>query len=188
MCDPNARCIFNDEQKFVCLCIAGYIGNGTTCKERPEVEGDFLLVNQGMVTLKVPTDEAKKVQGKPLQMKNGQISVGLDIDCVEGRFYWSDISGRAIRSATYNGSDKTDFIKIGIIKFYLYIFVFQVCFFQGIGSPEGLAIDWVSRNIYWTDSTKDTIEVANLDTKLRRTLFKTNLVNPRGIAVHPQRG
>lgn len=57
-----------------------------------------------------------------------------------------------------------------------------------IGSPEGLAIDWVSRNIYWTDSTKDTIEVANLETKLRKTLFDTKLVNPRGIAVHPQRG
>lgn len=57
-----------------------------------------------------------------------------------------------------------------------------------IGSPEGLAVDWVSRNIYWTDSTNDTIEVANLDSKLRRTLFNTDLVNPRGIAVHPQRG
>lgn len=60
--------------------------------------------------------------------------------------------------------------------------------FADIGSPEGLAIDWVSRNIYWTDSTKDTVEVANLETKLRRTLFDTQLVNPRGIAVHPQRG
>lgn len=49
-----------------------------------------------------------------------------------------------------------------------------------IRSPEGLAIDWVSRNIYWTDSTKDTIEVANLDSKRRRVLFGTDLVNPRG--------
>lgn len=61
-------------------------------------------------------------------------------------------------------------------------------FLSAIGSPEGLAIDWVSRNIYWTDSTNDTIEVANLDSRLRRTLFNTDLVNPRGIAVHPQRG
>ena len=44
-----------------------------------------------------------------------------------------------------------------------------------IGSPEGLAIDWASRNIYWTDSMRDTIEVANLDSKVRRVLFNTNV-------------
>jgi hypothetical protein len=61
-------------------------------------------------------------------------------------------------------------------------------FVADIGSPEGLAIDWASRNIYWTDSFSDTIEVANLDTKVRRVLFNSSLVNPRGIAVHPSRG
>lgn len=66
-------------------------------------------------------------------------------------------------------------------KYYVYNFV-------DIGSPEGLSIDWISRNIYWTDSSKDTLEVANLDNKLRKILFSDNLVNPRGIAVHPQRG
>ena len=57
-----------------------------------------------------------------------------------------------------------------------------------IGSPEGISVDWVSRNVYWTDSTKDTLEVANLDTKLRKVLISEGLVNPRGVAVHPSRG
>lgn len=61
-------------------------------------------------------------------------------------------------------------------------------FFSEIGSPEGITIDWVSRNIYWADSAKDTIEMANIETRLKTTLFNTSLVNPRGIAVHPQRG
>lgn len=61
-------------------------------------------------------------------------------------------------------------------------------FFLEIGSPEGITIDWVSRNIYWADSAKDTIEMANIETRLKATLFNTSLVNPRGIAVHPQRG
>lgn len=35
---------------------------------------------------------------------------------------------------------------------------------------------------------KDTVEVAYLETKQRRVLINTRLVNPRGIAVHPTRG
>ena len=58
--------------------------------------------------------------------------------------------------------------------------------------PEGIAIDWVARNIYWTDSGKKTIEVARLDDERTRSksiprviLFDEQIQNPRGIAVHP---
>ena len=58
--------------------------------------------------------------------------------------------------------------------------------------PEGIAIDWVARNIYWTDSGKKTIEVARLDDGRTRSksiprviLFDEQIQNPRGIAVHP---
>lgn len=55
-------------------------------------------------------------------------------------------------------------------------------------SPEGIAIDSISRRLYWTDSVKDTIEVASLeDPKLRTILINKHLVNPRGIAVDPYR-
>jgi len=40
--------------------------------------------------------------------------------------------------------------------------------------------------LYWTDSAKDTIEVASLDNStLRSVLINRDLVNPRGIAVDP---
>lgn len=61
------------------------------------------------------------------------------------------------------------------------------CVCQDIVSPEGVAVDWVSRRLYWTDSTKDTIEVASLDNpKLRTVVVRGDLVNPRGIAVDPR--
>ena len=58
----------------------------------------------------------------------------------------------------------------------------------GLSSPEGVAIDWVSKNMYWTDSGLDRIEVSRLDGTKRKTLISTGLVNPRSIVVDPARG
>lgn len=70
---------------------------------------------------------------------------------------------------------------------YLNEFKFFAQSISDIVSPEGIAIDWISRRIYWTDSSKDTIEVASLDdAKSRAVIVQGNLVNPRGIAVDPQ--
>lgn len=57
-----------------------------------------------------------------------------------------------------------------------------------LGSPEGLALDHLGRNLFWTDSRLDRIEVAKLDGSQRRVLFETDLVNPRGIAADPVGG
>lgn len=61
--------------------------------------------------------------------------------------------------------------------------------FKDVGSSEGIAIDWTSRLMFWTDSTNLTVEVASLENpKSRKVLVGTGLVNPRGIAVHPGKG
>ena len=57
-----------------------------------------------------------------------------------------------------------------------------------VGSPEDVAIDWISRNIYWTDSDNDRVSVASIDGELQKTVISEGLVNPRGIAVHPGNG
>ena len=58
--------------------------------------------------------------------------------------------------------------------------------------PEGIAVDWVARNVYWTDSGKKTVEVARLNDGrsksrpiTRVVLFDEQIQNPRGIAAHP---
>lgn len=57
-----------------------------------------------------------------------------------------------------------------------------------MGSPEDVAIDWVSGNVYWTDSGNDVVSVASIKSGKRRVVIKDGLVNPRGIAVHPGQG
>lgn len=105
-----------------------------------------------------------------------------------GRFIGVILTGKQLDDPTIMVVKMKILLPMACLGIQKYFTCFSIVSIPDIGSPEGLAIDWVSRNIYWTDSTKDTIEVANLETKLRRTLFDTQLVNPRGIAVHPQRG
>lgn len=59
---------------------------------------------------------------------------------------------------------------------------------QGLKTTDGLAVDWVSRNMYWTDTGRNTIEVARLDGSCRKVLVNNSLDEPRAIAVFPSKG
>jgi len=59
---------------------------------------------------------------------------------------------------------------------------------QNLKNPGGLAIDWVTRKLYWTDATTDRIEVSNLDGGNRSILVFGKLDKPRDIVVHPSAG
>jgi nidogen (entactin) len=90
---------------------------------------------------------------------------------LEGRVYWGDVNGKAIKSCKYDGADRENFL------------------LKDIGAPEGLAVDWISRNVYWTDAGLKRVEVVSIDLPRRRKiLVSENLMNPRGIAIHPSQG
>lgn len=59
-----------------------------------------------------------------------------------------------------------------------------------VSAADGIAVDWVHNLIYWTDTGRNTIEVATHDGKMRMVLFshKDGLREPRGIAVDPSSG
>jgi len=64
----------------------------------------------------------------------------------------------------------------------------QVIVSSSIESPVGVAIDWVTNKIYWTDSGINRIEVALLDGTMRCILVWTGLERPRAIVVYPKLG
>jgi low density lipoprotein-related protein 2 len=77
-----------------------------------------------------------------MQVEN---AVAIAWDSVQDRIYWSDIREKKIFSATRNGTDVQVFIG------------------QGLDITEGIAVDWVGRNLYWVDSSLNTIEIGSLE-------------------------
>ena len=95
-------------------------------------------------------------------------AVGLDFDFAEGNIYWSDIENDTIKRADVeNGSDVEVIIK------------------EDVDTPEGIAVDWINKKLYWTDAGTLRIEVADLNGENRLSLVQSGLWKPRAIAVHP---
>ena len=53
---------------------------------------------------------------------------------------------------------------------------------------NGLAVDWVARNLYWTDTGTDRIEVCSLKGSSRKALISKDLDEPWAITLHPSHG
>lgn len=61
----------------------------------------------------------------------------------------------------------------------------------GIHTVEGIAVDWMADNLYWTDDgPKKTISVARLEkaSQTRKTLIEGKMTHPRAIVVDPLNG
>ncbi|KAL5241702.1 hypothetical protein ACI65C_009112 [Semiaphis heraclei] len=172
ICHPSAQCTIDTLGHYICQCRQGYIGNGYYCKENKKTtkEDIYLLVNQGMATLHIPTVPSKTRGDYPIHLQFDKIAIGLAVDCLEEQMYWSYIADRTIKSSKLNGSNVQEFIATEAT------------------STEGLAIDWINRKIYWTDSGLKRIMAADLNNGTHVTIIaNSSLSNPRGIAVHPNR-
>ena len=74
------------------------------------------------------------------------------------------------------------------LNFLCVLIPLKVIIRDNLGQVDGLAVEWESELIYWTDYLYERLEVARVDGSSRRTLFTSELYNPRGIAVDPKSG
>lgn len=96
-------------------------------------------------------------------------AVALDYDFDTRCYYWSDVTNSVSRIKRMCPSNNQT---VDIHK-------------HDLKSPDGLAVDWIGKNLYWCDKGFDTIEVSTLDGLYRKSLIQKDLQEPRAIAVDP---
>lgn len=58
----------------------------------------------------------------------------------------------------------------------------------GLQTPNGIAVDWIANNLFWSDTGAKVIEVSRLDGSCRKVLINSSLSDPRSLIVFPKRG
>ncbi|XP_045440580.1 low-density lipoprotein receptor-related protein 8 isoform X12 [Pipistrellus kuhlii] len=171
--DPDAcsQICVNFKGYFKCECHPGYEMDPLTknCKAVAGRSPSLIFTNRHEVRRigLVKRDYSRLIP----MLKN---VVALDVEVATNRIYWCDLSYRKIYSAYMDkASDPAEQ---------------EVLIDAQLHSPEGLAVDWVHKHIYWTDSGNKSISVATVDGSRRRTLFSRDLSEPRAIALDPLRG
>nr|XP_037856085.1 low-density lipoprotein receptor-related protein 8 isoform X11 [Chlorocebus sabaeus] len=171
--DPDAcsQICVNYKGYFKCECYPGYEMDLLTknCKAAAGKSPSLIFTNRHEVRR---IDLVKRNYSRLIPMLKNVVA--LDVEVATNRIYWCDLSYRKIYSAYMDkASDPKEQ---------------EVLIDEQLHSPEGLAVDWVHKHIYWTDSGNKTISVATVDGGRRCTLFSHNLSEPRAIAVDPLQG
>ena len=96
-------------------------------------------------------------------------AVAIDIHFSLGYIFWSDVLEQNIKR-----------FHIGIAS--------TTTIITGIGVCDGLAVEWRTSQLYWTDTTYDKISVSDLNGNNQRSLISSQLKEPRAIALDPDSG
>uniref|UniRef100_A0A673WRM1 LDL receptor related protein 8 n=1 Tax=Salmo trutta TaxID=8032 RepID=A0A673WRM1_SALTR len=174
-CENSNACsqiCINYKGDFKCECYQGYEMDPVTKTCKAEGKSPYLLFTNRQEIRRV--DPVKRDYRQVLATQKN--AVALDVDVANNRLFWCDRFHRNIYSALIpeagDPSQQVTLVDSGSLL-----------------SPEGLALDWVQHNLYWTDSGHKTVSVASAyDGLKRRVLVDTELSEPRAIALDPQHG
>ncbi|KAG5877087.1 hypothetical protein JTB14_015462 [Gonioctena quinquepunctata] len=133
-------CLYRHNQTKICACQIDYElhNDGQTCVQ-PEA---FLLYTKKSIIGRIGIDNNNYEVTIPITGIKQASSIDFDTNTM--RIYWSDSKLRTIMRAFINGSDVQKVID------------------SGLAAPEGIAVDWLGLNIFWTDPVSHRIEVSRL--------------------------
>lgn len=156
----------NSEGSYECGCVDGYVEQPRgKCKANYGTAKLFFTNRIDIRAINVNGLHTEKI------VKYLHNAVAIDFHYEQQYIFWTDIAQDVIRRASMDGSGVTTLID------------------SGLASPSGLAVDWISNKLYWTDGLLKRIEVADMhDGEKRSVLFSTGLDRPRAIVLNPATG
>ncbi|XP_076823399.1 prolow-density lipoprotein receptor-related protein 1-like isoform X2 [Clavelina lepadiformis] len=174
---PCSQSCFNRRGTYACSCAPGYYKDPqdpSSCVARKSDKATIVFANKYYLR-EMPLDGSST----KLLVSHLRHAVAVDFDWPGQKLYWTDVtSERSViqrmdlnRSAALNVTDSIETIHKALVH-----------------SAHGIAVDWVARNLYWSDKGLDTIEVSKLDGRYRKTLIRSGLDEPRALALNPRRG
>ncbi|XP_034113849.1 very low-density lipoprotein receptor-like isoform X3 [Drosophila albomicans] len=167
-CEEPGACsqiCINEMGGYKCKCHEGYMkdpSNHTRCKAT-EGHASLLLARRHDIR-KIALDHMEITS----IVNNTKSATALDFVFRTGMIFWSDVTTQSIYKAPIDeGNEKTVVLK------------------QSSVTSDGLAVDWVYNHVYYTDTSKCTIEMTNFDGNMGAVLIKDSLDIPRSIALDP---
>ena len=152
---------------YSCSCPTGFpLQDSFNCKEDNE-EILLLALTNSLIKISLDTEDYSDTV-IPIEYNLGQQHnniVALDYDPVDKMVYWTDQNAGINRAHVKTRSDQEQIL------------------IEEINHPDGMAIDYHGRNIFWTDTGSDRIEVARLDGTFRKVLISHDLDEARDISL-----
>uniref|UniRef100_A0A3Q1CIR2 EGF-like domain-containing protein n=1 Tax=Amphiprion ocellaris TaxID=80972 RepID=A0A3Q1CIR2_AMPOC len=164
----------NGHKTRTCRCRSGFSlgSDGKSCK-KPEHEL-FLVYGKGRPGVIRGMDMNAKVPDEyMIPIENLMNPRALDFHAESEFIYFADATSYIIGRQKIDGTERDTIMK------------------EGIHTVEGIAVDWMADNLYWTDDgPKKTISVARLEkaSQTRKTLIEGKMTHPRAIVVDPLHG
>ncbi|XP_075155675.1 low-density lipoprotein receptor-related protein megalin [Haematobia irritans] len=168
-CDPPGLCsqmCTNTKGSYFCSCVDGYIlgPDKHHCKAVNHTAAFLIISNRHSILVADLKDQG--LERVPIYVEN---VVATASNMHTGTIFWSDMKLKKI-SRLDRGSEPQEIIT------------------TGLDLVEGLAYDWIAKNLYWLDSKLNTIEVSAENGSNRLVLVRENITQPRGMCIDPSPG
>lgn len=167
----------NTKGHFKCECLPGYqVKDHVFCKLIDKDHSSLLFSNRHDLRLiSLADDTGSRPAGHYDLLYTGQnASVALDFSWRGNYLVWSDVFDEKIYIAKLNKSLPSPLASDEPRQLIS----------DDLNTVDGIAIDYIHDLVYWTDTGKDTIEVASITTpSWRKVLINSDLEEPRAIVV-----
>ena len=152
----------------VCDCVDGYTldVDGESCKHNTKDKPYLLIANKNFLS-RLSISKTKK--SYEILQDNLQRVIAVDYDWKMKSYYWIDLHSGQINHGNLVNKPS---LKLNL----------------DLRDPFDLCVDWIGRNLYFTDKAKNSIYLSNLYGKNVKRLYTEQSNKPLAIICHPARG